>query len=176
MKNPYYEMTIPLFIKALTQVDHLLKTAEAFVAEKGIGESEILEARLAPDMFHFTKQIQVVCDNAKGSSARLAGIEAPKFEDNEKSLAELRTRVANTLEFLGTFSTHQFDEVPERKVTLPYFPGKHFKGHDFLTHYALPNFYFHFVTVYAILRMKGVQIGKADFNGMLPLQDDIIAE
>lgn len=175
MKDPYYEMTIPLFVKALTQVDHLLKTAEKFVEEKGIPESEILEARLAPDMFHFTKQVQVVCDTAKGSAARLAEVEIPSMEDNETSLAELRGRVAKTLEFLHSFTPEQFANTANAKPTLPYFPGKHFTGHDFLAHYALPNFYFHFVTVYAILRMKGVQIGKADYAGMLPLQDDIVS-
>lgn len=167
-------MTIPLFKKSLTQVDHLLKSAEAYVAEKGIAESDILEARLAPDMFAFTKQVQVVCDNAKGSAARLAGVEAPKMEDAETTLAELRARVAKTLEFLETFIPEQLAGAAEQKVTLPYFKDKHFKGSDFLTHYALPNFYFHFVTVYAILRMKGVQIGKADYTGMLPLQDNIM--
>ena len=167
-------MTIPLFKKALTQVDHLLASAEAYVAEKKVTEAEILEARLAPDMFAFTKQVQVVCDNAKGSAARLAGIEAPKMEDNETSLVELRARVAKTIEFLDTFVPQQLEGAAMQKVELPYFKDKHFTGSDFLTHYALPNFYFHFVTVYAILRMKGVQIGKADYTGMLPLQDNIM--
>lgn len=175
MKNPYYEMTVPVFIKSLTQVDHLLATAEKFVAEKGIAESEILESRLAPDMFAFTKQVQVVCDNAKGTSARLAGIEIPSFSDDEASLAELRVRVAKTLEFLNTFSEHQFDSAAEMKVSLPYFKDKHFTGRNYLIHYALPNFYFHFTLVYGLLRMKGLELGKKDYVGMLPLQDDISA-
>ena len=175
MHNPYYEMTVPLFIKSLTQVDHLLKTAEKFVLEQGMQESDILEARLAPDMFPFVKQVQITCDNAKGSSARLAGIEAPVMMDDEASIPEVRARVAKTLAFLESLTAEQFADAADRKVELPYFKDKHFKGNDFLTHYALPNFYFHFVTIYAILRMKGMQIGKADYAGMLPLQDNILA-
>jgi hypothetical protein len=95
--------------------------------------------------------------------------------DDEASIPELRARVAKTLAFLESLTAEQFADAADRKVELPYFKDKHFKGNDFLTHYALPNFYFHFVTIYAILRMKGMQIGKADYAGMLPLQDNILA-
>lgn len=172
MKDPFYTLTIPVFTKLLTQADVLLAKAEAYVADKGISESEILEARLAPDMFPFVKQVQVVCDNAKGAAARLTGVENPKMEDTEKTFAELRARVQKTLAFVKTFTPEQFAHAAEQKPTLPYFKDMHFTGEGYLVDYAIPNFYFHYTTMYDILRMKGLQIGKADFVGSLPLQND----
>lgn len=171
MHDPYFELTIPLFKKSLTQLDHLVSCAEAFVAEKGIAESVILEARLAPDMFPFVRQIQIACDNAKGSTARLGGVEVPKMEDSETSLIALHERIGKTLSFLESFTPEQFAYAAEQKVELPYFKDKYFVGHDFLMHYAIPNFHFHFVTAYALLRMMGVPIGKKDYLGPLPLHD-----
>ncbi len=174
MQNPYYEMTVPLFTKALHSVDRLLTKAEAYVQEKGLPESDILEARLAPDMFPFIKQVRMVSDNAKGASSRMAGVVPPSFEDTEVTFADLHARVAKTLEFLKTLSPEQFEGAGDRKVELAYFKDKHFIGHDYLMHYGLPNFYFHFTTVYAILRMKGLTIGKTDYIGMLPLKDNTL--
>ncbi len=175
MQNPYYEMTIPLFTKSLQNLDGLLTKAEAFAKEKEIPESEIFEARLAPDMFPFIKQIRMVSDNAKGVSARMAGVVPPAFADDEATFPELHARIAKTLEFLKTLSPEQFKEARERIVELPYFREKHFIGHEYLMHYGLPNFYFHFVTIYAILRMKGLPLGKMDYIGFLPLRDNVPA-
>ncbi len=172
MKDSYYTLTVPLFVRALKQVDHLLAKTEAYVLEQGVPESEILEARLAPDMFAFTKQVQVVCDNAKGAVARLTGAENPAMADTEVSLAELRARIEKTIAFISSFTPEQFEGAAERKAELPYFKDKHFTGHDYLTEYVLPNFFFHYVTIYGILRMKGLAIGKGDYMGPLPLRDN----
>ncbi len=172
MHDPYYTLTVPLFTKALKQVDHLLAKAEAYVAEQGIAEGEILEARLAPDMFAFAKQVQVVCDNAKGAVARLTGSENPTMADTEASLTELRARVAATIAFVSGFTAASFEGAAERKAELPYFKDKHFVGHDYLLEYVLPNFFFHYVTIYSILRMKGLTVGKGDYIGSLPLRDN----
>ncbi len=164
-------MTVPVFIKALTNIDHLLTQSEKFAAEKGISESEFLSSRLAPDMFPLLKQVQVVTDNAKGAAARLAGVEIPTMTDEEVSFADLHARIVATIAFLKTLKSEQFEDAATRKIHIKYFPGKHFLGHGYLAEYALPNFYFHFVTIYAILRMKGLTIGKADYMGGLPLQE-----
>ncbi|MEO5928062.1 MAG: DUF1993 domain-containing protein [Patescibacteria group bacterium] len=169
--NPLYQFTVPVFQKSLKALDGLLVKAEAFVKEKGIEESVLLDDRLAPDMFPFKKQIQIACDNAKGVSARLAGQEVPSHEDTEMTIAELRARIAKTLEFIGTISEDMFADAATRKVTLPYFPGKFMTGFDYAREYALPNFLFHVVTAYAILRKQGAVIGKEDFIGGVPLQD-----
>lgn len=162
---------MPVFVKNLKNLDALLTKAEAFIKEKGMDEASLMEERLAPDMFPFKRQVQIVCDNAKGSSARLAGMEIPVYEDNEMTLADLHARIEKTLTFLSTVSESSFDTAADRQVTLPYFPGKHMVGSEFTVEYALPNFFFHFVTVYAILRKLGLDIGKQDYMGSLPLKD-----
>ncbi len=169
--NYIYHTTVPVFKKNLKNLDALLVKAEAFVKEKGISEATLMDERLAPDMFPFKKQVQIVSDNAKGSTARLAGIEIPVYEDTEVTFADLHARIQKTLAFLDTVSEASFDGAEDRQVTLPYFPGKHMTGFDFTMEYAIPNFFFHFVTVYAILRKLGMDIGKQDYTGGLPLKD-----
>ena len=169
--NPLYQSTVPVFSKLLRSLDAILEKTEGWVKEKGIDEAELLEARLAPDMFPLVKQVQSVCDNAKNSSARLAGVEAPRHADEEKTIAELRARILWTSEYLATLSESSFDGAADRQITLPYFPGKFQKGSDYALDYVLPNFFFHLVVAYAILRMKGLDIGKADYIGGLTLQD-----
>lgn len=169
--NPLYDFTLPVFVKSLKALDAILVKAEAFLKEKGLSEAALLELRLAPDMFPFKKQVQVVCDNAKGASARLAGMEVPAHPDTEESLSELRARIAKTLEFLATIPESAFADAATHQVTLPYFPGKFMTGFDYTREYALPNFFFHLTTAYALLRKEGMNLGKADYMGGLPLKD-----
>ena len=123
--------------------------------------------RLAPDMLPFVRQIQIASDSAKGAMGRLAGAELPKWEDNEASFAELRTRVARTIDYVKSFEPAQIDGSESRPITVPRRTGDplQFDGETFLKHYALPNFFFHLTTAYALLRQAGVEIGKGDYLG-----------
>jgi hypothetical protein len=170
--NPLYQFTLPLFVKHLTALDGILAKAQAFVQAQGLSEADLLEKRLAPDMFPLKKQIQVACDNAKGAAGRLSGTEVPTHADDETSFAELRARIQKTLDFITTVPETSFEGANDRHVTLPYFTGKYFSGFDYGREYAIPNFFFHLVTAYDILRQAGVDIGKADYVGSLPLKDE----
>lgn len=165
--NQYYQFSVPLFTKVLKALDGVLAKAEA----SGKDETALLAAQLAPDMFSLKKQVQIACDNAKGVSARLAGVEIPSHEDNEVTIADLHARIAKTLEFLATIPESAFEGAAERQITLPYFPGKYMTGAEYLQLYAIGNFYFHVTTAYDIIRNQGVEIGKADFTGGMPLRD-----
>jgi hypothetical protein len=169
--NELYTFTVPVFQKTLKALDGLLVKAEAFVKEKGMDEAALLDDRLAPDMFPFKKQIQIACDNAKGVTARLAGMEVPAHADDEVTITDLRARIAKTLEFVGSVSEDSFKDAATRKITLPYFPNQFMTGFDYAREYALPNFLFHVVIAYAIMRKQGAAIGKADYIGGMPLQD-----
>lgn len=164
-----YDFSVPIFIKHLGAMRHLLDKAEALSKTVEGGEQGVLVARLAPDMFPFVKQVQVMTDNAKGAAARLAGVEVPVMEDTETTFEALRVRIDKTIDFLKTLMPEQFADAATRKIELGYFPGKHFLGDAYLTTYALPNFFFHATTAYGILRMLGSDIGKADFMNGLPL-------
>ena len=160
MSLSLYEATVPLLLGTLAKLDALLDKAAA----SGLPEAEIMEARLAPDMLPFPKQIQITSDTAKGAVARLTGVENPAMADTETSIAELKQRIAKTVAFIKGVDKAAFDDAVEREVVvkLPNFE-LHWAGRDYLRQYALPNFYFHVSIAYALLRMKGVQIGKADF-------------
>lgn len=172
MQNSYYEFSVPIFKKGLMSLEHLLDVAATYAATYEGGEAALLEARLAPDMFPFARQIQIAADNAKGASARLAGVDVPSFADGETTLAELKERVAKTIVFLDTLTEAQFTDAATRRIELPYFAGKHFVGAEYLKQYALPNFFFHFTTAYNVLRNAGVPLGKGDFMHGLPLHDN----
>ncbi len=171
MKN-LYDLTVPIFTKSLGGLENILRKAEEFVRASGLDETGFLQERLAPDMFPLVRQVQIVCDNAKASTARLTGIENPKHEDKEQTFAELYDRIHFTLNFLKSVQKESFEGAEERKVELPYFPGKHFIGFDYLREYALPNFFFHLTTAYGIIRHKGVAIGKKDYLNGLSLHDN----
>ena len=162
-----YEFTVPVFIKMLNGLKAVLKKAR----EHGLDEKTLLEDRLAPDMFPLAKQVQVATDNAKGVVGRLTKVEAPKFEDTETTLAELDARIDKTIAFLQTVKEEDFADAPKAQVTLPWFPGKFMTGYDYAREYAIPNFFFHVATAYAIIRKNGVAIGKADYINGVPLQD-----
>jgi len=171
--NDIFQFTVPVFKKSLTALDALLAKAEQMARDKQVDEAALLEVRLAPDMFPLKRQIQIACDNAKGAVARLSGTENPAHADEEKTFAELRARIAKTLEFVNSVPESAFAEAATRKVTLPYFQGKYFNGFDYAREYAIPNFFFHLVTAYGLLRKEGFEIGKADYMGGLPLHDEV---
>jgi hypothetical protein len=161
--NDIYTYTVPLFIKSLGGLKTVLTKAEAHAKEAGINEADFLADRLAPDMFPLSQQVQIACDNAKGATARLAGVEAPKFEDNEKTFAELQSRIDKTIEFMNSVSETSFEGAATRQIVLPYVPGKYMTGFDYVREYVLPNFFFHVVTAYALVRKNGTPIGKMDY-------------
>lgn len=170
-----YTITIPPLVKALTALKKILEKAKAHTDTKKLSwmdfEHALLSDKLVFNQFDFKKQVQVACDNAKGAAARLAEVEVPKHEDNEATFADLVARIDKTLEFVKTISPEQIIGKEDIKVTLPYWKDKHMTGFEYATEYVLPNFYFHITTAYAILRKNGVDIGKDDYMGGLPLKD-----
>lgn len=165
--NELYLSTAPVFIKALSGLENCLDKAVAH----GLDEKALLEDRLAPDMFPLVKQVQIACDNAKGVMARLAGIENPKHEDTETTIAELKARIAKTIEFVKSVPESAFAEAHDRKIELQYYPGKYMIGAEYVRDYALQNFFFHVVIAYGLIRKNGVPIGKSDYIFGMPLRD-----
>jgi hypothetical protein len=161
-----YEASVPSLVFMLENLSHVLKKGEAHAAEKGIPPQELLEARLAPDMYPLIKQVQVATDMSKGCGGRLSGAEIPRFEDTETSFAELQARLAKTIAFLKGLDPKSFEGAETKPVTLK-FPNAefHYVGGDYVNKFALPNIYFHITTAYGILRNKGVPLEKADFMG-----------
>jgi len=163
--------SIPVFEIGLNALSAILDKAEAYAEDKSIDPTALLSARLFPDMFALTRQVQSACDQAKNGGARLAGIDPPRYEDNEKTIAELKARIAKTLAFLKTLDARTIDGAADREITLSLGPKKaHMKGADYLNHFALPNFYFHLTTAYDLLRHCGVEVGKLDFLGAIPMR------
>jgi uncharacterized protein len=150
---------------SLTNLSAIIAKAEAHVASGAVTAEELLEARLFPDMLHFTRQVLIVTDNAKGIAQRLSGKDPVVFEDNEKTFEELKARIQKTIDYLATFQESDFADADTRKVTLHFMPGVYMYGADYLVEFGLPNLYFHLTTAYDILRHKGVPLGKADFIG-----------
>jgi hypothetical protein len=149
-----------------------LGKAEEHAQQKKYDVNVLLNCRVAPDMFPLVRQIQSSCDTAKFMAARLAGKEAPRHPDTETTVEELKKRIASTIEFLGTIKESDFQGASDRPVTTNYLPpGKGFVGAVYMNQNALPNFYFHVTTAYLILRHNGVDVGKMDFLGNIPLID-----
>ena len=161
-----YQASVPAFLKMLNNLSAILDKAEAFAAEHNVEPEVLLNWRLAPDMFPFTRQVQIAADFAKGTTARLAGKDVPKYADDEKTFAALKARIAKTMKFVESIAAKDIDGSEGRDITLTV-GGQdlHFKGEPYLVHFALPNFYFHATTAYAILRRCGIEIGKMDFIG-----------
>lgn len=153
------------FIRTLEAMNTILAKAETHAKDRGFNPDSYLALRFAPDMLPFSKQIQIATDIAKGTVARLANKKAPVFEDNETTFAELKTRIGKTIEFLASTKPEEYKGYETIMATFPWLPGKGLEGQDFLVSHALPNFYFHATTTYALLRMSGVKLGKADFLG-----------
>jgi hypothetical protein len=154
----------------LQNLDKILTKAQAHAEAQGIAPEDFLQARFAPDMFPFTRQIQIASDYVKGTAAKLAGKEAPNFEDTETTFAQLHERIQKTTEYFATFSPSDFDGADERQVLIAFMPGFYMTGHDYLHEMAIPNFYFHATTAYDLLRSKGVELGKRDFLGQISLK------
>ena len=164
MSLSMFTATVPPLKLMLKNLSAVMSKAEAAIEAKKIDPSAFLGARLFPDMLNFTKQVQIASDNAKGAAARLAGVEIPKFEDNETSFAELHARIDKTIAFLDTLTEAQFEGAAERKIVLALRERTlEFTGAEYLTTWAQPNFYFHVTTAYALLRHNGVEIGKSDY-------------
>ena len=161
-----YQASAPRLANMLRNLDAILARAQAHAVAKKIDPAVLLSARLFPDMLPLVKQVQIATDHAKGCVARLAGAEVPRFEDTEQSFEELRARIARIIAFVESFSAGQIDGSEERDITLKA-GGREmsFKGLPYLLGYAMPNFYFHLVTAYNILRHNGVEIGKRDYIG-----------
>jgi hypothetical protein len=164
--NLMYAMSVPVFVKSLGSLSAILDKAAAHAEARKIDPGVLLAARLYPDMFALTKQVQVACDFAKGSVARLAGQEPPKYEDTETTIDDLKARIARTITFVQGFAETQFEGSETREVSLKIRDQVlTYKGYPYLAHIALPNFFFHAVTAYDILRHNGVELGKRDFIG-----------
>jgi hypothetical protein len=172
MPQSLSQASLPVFEINLNALSAVLDKAEAFAAAKKIDPAVLLHARLSPDMFDLTRQVQVATDGAKRGSARLAGVEPPSYPDNETTIAQLRERIAKTVAFLKTLDRAKIDASAEREIAIPLGGDKkgQMKGDDYLNHFMLPNFYFHCTTAYAILRHNGVDIGKRDFLGAIPIK------
>lgn len=161
---------IPICTTGLTALSGVIDKAVAHAAAKKIDPSVLLAWRLAPDMFAFTRQVQTVCDQAKNGSSRLAGIDPPKFEDNETTVDQLKERIARTLAHIKTLDAAAIDASAARDIQFPLGPKKaKMKGADYLNHFVLPNFFFHLTASYAIARSFGADIGKRDFLGSFPI-------
>ena len=161
-----YAASVPLFRRSMTALAKVLEKGAAFAEAKKIDPSVLLQSRLAPDMFPLVGQVQLVSDHAKGSLSRLAGVEAPKYADDEKTFAELQARLARTQDFIGTFPAEKIDGSEEREIVLKMRAGEvRFTGLDYLLFFVIPNFLFHYATAYDILRHNGVELGKRDFLG-----------
>jgi len=164
-----YQAAIPAFVQQLQALAGVLDKAEAHAAAKKIDPAVLLNARLFPDMFSFVRQVQLVTDFAKGAAARLAGLEVPSYEDTEKTFADLKARLRKTIDFLQALKPAQIDGSEGRDVTIRIAGNPvTFKGQSYLVNFALPNFYFHAATAYAILRHNGLELGKRDFIGAIP--------
>jgi hypothetical protein len=161
-----YTASVPVFKQILNSLLAILDKAEAYVSDRKIDPNALLQFRLFPDMLPFTRQIQIAADFAKGAGARLAGQEVPAYEDNEKSFADLKVRIAKTLAFLDTLEAGDFEHAADRAITTGTGEKtKHWEGQTYLHHYALPHFFFHATTAYNILRHNGLEIGKKDYIG-----------
>ena len=165
------QASLPVFEIGLNALSGVLDKAAAYAAAKKVDPAVLLGWRLAPDMFALARQVQVACDQAKNGAARLAGAEPPKFEDTETSLDQLKQRIARTVTYIKTLDAKAIDATADREITFPLGPTKgQMKGGDFLNHFVLPNFYFHLTAAYAIVRHCGVELGKRDFLGAIPIK------
>ncbi len=161
-----YRASVPVFVQFLTSLSAILTKAGAYCEAKKVEPGVLAATRLAPDMFALARQVQIATDHAKGATARLSGTEVPSFADTETTLEALQARVAKTLDFIQSVKPEAFEGSDDKEITLKAGPQVlKFTGEGYLTTFALPNFFFHLTTAYAILRQAGVEIGKKDFLG-----------
>jgi hypothetical protein len=166
MSISMYDLLIPVLTRGLTTMSAVLDKAAAHAAAKKFDSAVLAQARLFPDMYPLVRQVQIACDTAKGAAARLAGIEAPRHEDTEVTLAELKARIAKTLDVVKSVTAAQLKDAESRAIEIKFPNGSwKFNGIGYLTDFVLPNFFFHVSMVYALLRKNGIEIGKSDFLG-----------
>ena len=160
-----YSASVPVFRNMLGNLSHFLDKAQAHAEARKFDPQVLADGRLAPDMLPFKRQVQIACDASKNGLARLSGVDAPKFEDNESTLAELKERIRKTLDFLDSVPRAKVDGCEDKEITFP--AGREttrtLKGEAYLLNWALPNLFFHVTTAYAILRHNGVELGKTDY-------------
>lgn len=167
MSFSMYQASVPALTAFLTNLSAILAKAAASAEARKIDPAVFIGARIAPDMFPLSRQVQIACDMAKGAAARLSGREVPSFADTETSFAELDARIQKTLAFIQSIPASEIDGSEERAISLKAGPTElHFKGADYLTSFVLPNFFFHITAAYAILRHNGVDLGKKDYLGL----------
>ena len=164
MAMSMYSASVPVFQHMLRNLAHILDKAEANAQARKFDPSVLTTYRLAPDMLPFTRQVLIACDAAKNGVARVSGVEAPKFEDNESTFADLKARIQKTLDYLQKVPASALDGTEDKDVTFPVGPNtRTMKGQAYLLTWVMPNFYFHTVTAYDILRHNGVELGKRDY-------------
>ena len=162
-----YDSTVPQYKKMLQNLDKWLGAAEAQAKKKNFDVNVLIQARLAPDMYPFVRQVQAACDAAKTAVARLTGKEPPSHPDTEQTFEELHSRIRKVLGYIEEVPRKDFEGAETREIALPFLEGKKIAGKDYVCELSLPNFYFHVTTAYAILRHNGVDVGKSDFIGSL---------
>jgi len=166
MSISMYDFSIPVLTRGLTTMSAVLDKAAAQAAAKKFDTAVLAQARLFPDMYPLVRQVQIACDTAKGAAARLAGIEVPKHEDTEVTFAELKARIAKTLDVVQSVSAAQLKDAESRAIEIKFPNGSwKFTGIAYWNDFVLPNFFFHVSMVYALLRKNGIEIGKSDFLG-----------
>ena len=163
-----FESTVPQFMKVLRNLSALLDKGVQYAEVKKFDPEVLLNSRLAPDQFTLIRQVLIACDTAKLGVSRLTGREAPSHPDDEKTVAQLKSRIESTMNYLESFTPAHFAEAATRKVSQPRWEGQYLTGTEFLVQHMLPNFYFHVTTAYAILRHNGVDVGKKDYLGAMP--------
>ena len=165
-----YDVAVPQPVKMLGNLDRWLAAAIGYADRRKFDANNLMKARLAPDQFTFDKQVQTACDNAKLIAARLVGREWPQHPDTETTLEQLRQRIASVNRYLETFKPEDFDAAEERRISLPWMEGKWMRGDEYVAQFALPNLYFHLTTAYSILRHNGIELGKRDYIGGVPMR------
>jgi uncharacterized protein len=166
MSISMYDFSIPVLTRGLTNLSAILDKAAAHAAAKKFDSAVLAQSRLFPDMYPLVRQVQIACDTAKGAAARLAGVEVPKHEDTEATFADLKARIAKTLDFVKSITAAQVKDSETRNIEIKFPTGSwKFTGLTYLADFVLPNFYFHIGIVYALLRKAGVEVGKSDYLG-----------
>ena len=166
----FYEITISHFAKMLQNLSVILDKATQFTETKKFDSEVLLQSRLAPDQFPLMKQIQIACDTAKLCASRVTGKDAPTHPDTEKTMVEVKARIDSVVAYLGTFSSKDFVGLEQKHISQPRWEGQYLLGDEFIIQHAIPNFYFHITTAYAILRHNGVDVGKKDYLGKMPFK------
>ncbi len=166
-----HDLTVPMFTRALLTLKSQLKKAEDFAAARNVDVNKLLQDRIVFDQFPLVKQVQLCSDIAKRTAGMLAKIEVPKYEDTEETFAQLYARIDKTLEYLATISPEKMEIGHTEVISMSWMPTKGIPAREYVSTYALPNFYFHATVAYSIMRKNGVTLGKSDFLGQLPLVD-----